>query len=190
MIIPCFSPRGRPGSHTDWPPHWFSAWCGLRLARRSGPLLSPPKILSSGIHNAHGLACCHPRDRHAHLRLLVRSQDATSRGFYVDCHARSDPRHRRWGMLSRPTRVDRDTAVCRACVRCGLARRVRHTCHHGQSAWVVRRLPSVYVLATAHVVYAHVTLPFGNPLGCRGKRPRLTGHRTLLSGVGWCFGDI
>ena len=63
----------------------------------------------------------------------------------------------RWGMLSRPTRVNRDTAVCRACVSCSLAcslaRRVRHSCHHGQSAWVVRRLLYVYVLATTHVVY-------------------------------------
>ena len=59
----------------------------------------------------------------------------------------------------------------RACVRCGLARRVRHSCHHGQPAGVVRRLPYVHVLATAHVVYAHVTPPFGNPLGCRGERP-------------------
>ena len=38
-------------------------------------------------------------------------------------------------------------------------------------AWVVRQLPYVYVLATAHVVYAHVTPPFCNPLGCRGERP-------------------
>ena len=28
----------------------------------------------------------------------------------------------------------------------------RHSCHHGQSAGVVRRLPYVQVLATAHVV--------------------------------------
>ena len=45
---------------------------------------------------------------------------------------------RRWEMLSRPTRVDRDTVVCHTCVRCGLARRVRHPCHHGQPAWVAR----------------------------------------------------
>ena len=38
---------------------------------------------------------------------------------------------------------------------------------------VVRRLLYVYVLATAHVAYAHVTPPFGNPLGCRGERPIL-----------------
>lgn len=38
------------------------------------------------------------------------------------------------------------------CVRCCLARRVRHSCHHGQPAWVVRWLLYVYVLATTHVV--------------------------------------
>ena len=88
---------------------------------------------------------------------------------------------RRWEMLSRPTRVNRDTAVYRACVRCGLARRVRHTCHHGQSAWVVRRLPYVYVLATAHVVYAHVTPPLGNPLGCRVGSGPYSSHPSLRS---------
>ena len=34
----------------------------------------------------------------------------------------------------RPVGVNRDTctAVCHACVSCSLARRVRHSCHHGQ----------------------------------------------------------
>ena len=46
----------------------------------------------------------------------------------------------------------------------------------------------VHVLATTHVVYAHVTPPLGRLLGCRGGRPRLTvPFSPELAGV---WGDI
>ena len=57
---------------------------------------------------------------------------ATQHTLYCGYAGRRPPgtARRRWGMLSRPIGANRDTAVYRACVRCGLARRVRHSCHH------------------------------------------------------------
>ena len=42
-----------------------------------------------------------------------------------------------------------------------------------KTSYVLRLLPYVRPLVTVHVVYAHVTPPLGNPMGCCGERPLL-----------------